>query len=52
MSLSIVKVVKDKRLCWVGHVVRMGEGRNTYTVSVRKPVGKCPLEPLGSATKD
>jgi hypothetical protein len=29
---------------WVGHVARIGEGRNVYRVLVRKPEGKRPLE--------
>lgn len=29
-----------KKLKWVGHVVRIWETRNAYTVLVRKPVGK------------
>jgi hypothetical protein len=28
---------------WAGHVVRIGEGRNLYTVLVGKPEGKKPL---------
>ena len=28
---------------WVGHVARMGEGRDDYRVLVGKPVGKRPL---------
>jgi hypothetical protein len=29
---------------WVGHVARIGEGRNVYRVLVGKPKGKRPLE--------
>jgi hypothetical protein len=29
---------------WAGHVARIGEGRNLYTVLVGKPEGKKPLE--------
>jgi transcription termination factor 2 len=33
----------SKRLRWVGHVARMGEGRGVCRVSVGKPEGKIPL---------
>ena len=43
-SLSnIVRVVKSRRMRWVGHVARMGEGRGVYRVLVGKPEGKRPL---------
>jgi hypothetical protein len=29
---------------WVGHVARIGDGRNVYRVLVGKPEGKRPLE--------
>jgi hypothetical protein len=28
---------------WAGHVARMGEKRNVYTLGVGKPEGKIPL---------
>jgi hypothetical protein len=31
-------------MSWVGYMVCMGEQRNTYSVSVKKPEGKRPLE--------
>jgi hypothetical protein len=34
-------------LLWAGHVARMGEGRNVYTVLVGKPEGKDQLEDQG-----
>jgi hypothetical protein len=37
---NIVLVVKSRRMRWVGHVVRMGEGRGVYRVLVGKPKGK------------
>jgi hypothetical protein len=30
-------------MSWVGHVVRMGEGKNVYRVLVGRPEGKRPL---------
>ena len=40
---NIVRVVKSRRMRWVGHVARMGEGRDMYRVLVGKPEGKRPL---------
>ena len=40
---NIVRVVKSRRMRWVGHVARMGEGRGVYRVLVGKPEGKEPL---------
>src|SRR5215469_12756938 len=40
---NIVRMVKSRRMRWVGHVARMGEGRGVYRVLVRKPEGKRPL---------
>ena len=40
---NIVRVVKSRRMRWVGHVARMGEGRGVHTVLVGKPEGKRPL---------
>ena len=40
---NIVRVVKSRRMRWVGHVVRMGEGRGVHRVVVGKPEGKRPL---------
>jgi hypothetical protein len=41
--LNIVRVIKSRRMRWVGHVERMGEGRGVYRVLVGKPEGKRPL---------
>jgi len=38
-----VRVVKSRRMRWVGHVARMGEGRGVHRVLVGKPEGKRPL---------
>jgi len=42
-SLNIVRVIKSRRMRWVGHVARMGEERGAYRVLVVKPEGKRPL---------
>ena len=41
--LNIVRVVKSRRMRWVGHVARMGEGRCVRRVLVGIPEGKRPL---------
>ena len=38
-----MRVIKSRRIRWVGHVARMGEERGVYRVLVGKPVGKRPL---------
>jgi len=42
-SPNIVRVIKSRRMRWVGHVARMGEERGVYRVLVGKPEGKTPL---------
>jgi len=42
-SPSIVRVIKSRRMRWVGHLARMGERRGVYRVLVGKPDGKTPL---------
>jgi hypothetical protein len=42
-SPNIVRVIKSRRMGWVEHVARMGEGRGLYRVLVGKPEGKKPL---------
>jgi hypothetical protein len=42
-SLNIVRVIKSKRMRWVGHVARMWEGRGVYRILVVRPEGKRPL---------
>jgi len=39
-SLSIVWVIKSRRMRWAGHAARMGEERGVYRVSVGKPEGR------------
>ena len=42
-SPNIVRVIKSRRMRWVGHVSCMGEERGAYRVLVGKPEGKRPL---------
>jgi hypothetical protein len=42
-SLTIVPVIKSRRMKREGHVARMGEGRGVYRVLVGKPEGKRPM---------
>jgi hypothetical protein len=42
-SQSIIRIIKSRRMIWVGHVVRMGAKRTVYRLLARKPEGKRPL---------
>jgi hypothetical protein len=42
-SLSIIRIIRLRRMRWAGHVTRMGEKRNVYRLLVGKPEGKRPL---------
>jgi hypothetical protein len=42
-SPNIVRVIKSRRMRWVGHVARIGERKSLYRVLVGKPKGKTPL---------
>jgi hypothetical protein len=42
-SPSIVRVIKLRRMRWVGHVARLMARRGVYRVLVRKLEGKRPL---------
>jgi hypothetical protein len=42
-SPIIIRIIKSKRMSWVGHVVQMGEKRNAYRLLAGKPDGKRPL---------
>jgi hypothetical protein len=42
-SPNIVRMIKLRRMRWVGHVARMREGRFVYRVLVGRPEGKRPL---------
>ncbi|KAJ4450632.1 hypothetical protein ANN_02061 [Periplaneta americana] len=39
-SADIIRNIKSRRLRWAGHVARMGESRNAYSVLVGRPEGK------------
>jgi hypothetical protein len=43
-SPSIIRMVKARRMRWVGHVARIGEKRKAYRLLVGKPEGTRPLE--------
>ena len=38
-----MRVVKSRKMSWVGHVARMGEEKGMHRVLVGKPDGKRPL---------
>ena len=42
-SPGIVRVIKSRRMRWVGHVAHMEEGRGVHKVLVGKPEGRRPL---------
>jgi hypothetical protein len=42
-SPNIVRVIKSRKMRWIGHVARMGEGRGVYRVLVGRPQWKRPL---------
>jgi hypothetical protein len=39
-SIDIVRVIKSKRLRWVGHVARMEEGRTAIKILTGTPLGR------------
>jgi hypothetical protein len=42
-SPSIVRVIKARRMRWVGHVTCIGEMRGAHNILVGKPEGRRPL---------
>jgi hypothetical protein len=42
-SPSIVRMIKSRRMRWVGHVAHMGDGKGVYRVLVGTPEGKRSL---------
>jgi hypothetical protein len=42
-SPDISRVIKSRRMRWVGHVGRTGDRRVAYRISVGKPEGRRPL---------
>jgi hypothetical protein len=49
-SPSIVRVIKARRMRWVGHVARMGEVRGAYNILVGRPEGRRPLGSVDGKT--
>jgi hypothetical protein len=43
-SPNIFRVIKSRRIKWIGLVARIGEGKGVYRVLVGKPEGKKPSE--------
>ena len=43
LTLHIVRAIKSRRLRWVGHVVRMEEGRRALKILIGTPTGNIPL---------
>jgi hypothetical protein len=41
--LSIIRIIKSRRMRWEGHVARIGDKRNAYRLLVGKPERKRPL---------
>jgi hypothetical protein len=39
-SPSIIRIMKARRMRWVGHVARLGKKRNAYRSLVGKPEGR------------
>jgi hypothetical protein len=40
-SPSIIRIIKSRRMRWVGHVARRGEKRNVYRLLVgKRPLGR------------
>jgi hypothetical protein len=42
-SPNIIRVIKSRRMIWVGHVARMGKKRGAYRILVGRPEGRRPL---------
>jgi hypothetical protein len=42
-SPSIIRIIKSRRMRWMGHVARMGEKRNAYRILMGNPEVKRPL---------
>jgi hypothetical protein len=43
VTKSIIRIKKSRRMRWAGHMARMGEKRNAYSLLVVKPEGKRQL---------
>jgi len=44
MICTYFRVIKSRRMVWVGHVARMGERRDVYRVLVGRPEERDRLE--------
>jgi hypothetical protein len=42
-SRNIIRVIKSRRIRWVGHVACMGENKGAYRILVGRPEGRRPL---------
>jgi hypothetical protein len=42
-SLNIIRMIKSRRIRWVGHVACLGKIRSAYKILVGKPEGKRTL---------
>jgi hypothetical protein len=42
-SVSTIRIIKSRRVRWMGHVALMGEKRNTHRLLFGKLVGRGPL---------
>jgi hypothetical protein len=42
-SPSIIRVIKARKMRWVGYVAHMGEVRGAYNILIGKPEGRRPL---------
>jgi hypothetical protein len=51
-SPNIILVIKSRRMRWVGHVARMGEGRGAVRILEERPEGRRPLERLRHRWED
>jgi hypothetical protein len=40
---NVIRIIKSRRIRWAGHVARIGEKRNAYSLLVGKSEGKRPL---------
>jgi hypothetical protein len=39
-SPRVIRIMKARRMKWAGHVARIGEKRNAYSLLVGKPEGR------------
>jgi hypothetical protein len=37
VSISVIRIIKSRRMRWAGHVARMGKMRSAYEMLVGKP---------------